>query len=242
MKQVIVNNISTSYFITQDGKCYNSITNKYLQGQINKNNGYLTYYITLPNGEKKRCYAHRMVAMAYLENPAGKKEINHIDGNKLNNNIDNLEWATPQENQQHALLLELRHYKHVYCFDKNCTLVAEYLNITDAARAAKISPSIIKQELHKDIKTLSGNFYWSYEQELNNNKIKNYNNTGKAKIVYQYDLNGKFITSYPSTGIAAKAIGGKHSHISECCRGKIKSYKNSIWRYADDIVSPFNES
>ena len=48
---------------------------------------------------------------------------------------------------------------------------------------------------------------------------------------------------YPSTGIAAKAIGIKaSSHIGECCRGKIKSYKGYIWRYAEDIVSPSSES
>lgn len=61
-------------------------------------------------------------------------------------------------------------------------------------------------------------------------------------MVNQYDLNGKFIIAYPSTGIAAKAIGGNSSHIGECCRGKIKTYKNFIWRYAEDIVSPSGES
>lgn len=64
-----------------------------------------------------------------------------------------------------------------------------------------------------------------------------YKNNGKAKKVNQYDLKGKYITSYPSTGIAAKAINGVHSHISQCCRGKIKTYKGFIWKYAEDIVS-----
>ena len=48
---------------------------------------------------------------------------------------------------------------------------------------------------------------------------------------------------YPSTGIAAKAIGvNSGSHIGECCRGKIKNYKGYIWRYVEDIVSPSDES
>ena len=47
---------------------------------------------------------------------------------------------------------------------------------------------------------------------------------------------------YDSCGIASRALGLKNSsHIAECCRGKIKTYKNFIWRYADDIVSPFIE-
>jgi hypothetical protein len=62
-------------------------------------------------------------------------------------------------------------------------------------------------------------------------------------VVNQYDLKGKFIMQYPSTGTAAKAIGVKAgSHIGECCRGKIKSYKGYIWRYAEDIVSPSGEN
>lgn len=240
MKQIIVDNISTAYYITNDGKCYNSNTGNYLKGQVNYKNGYLTYNLTLPDGRKKRCYAHRLVAIAYIENKENKKEVNHIDGNKLNNCIDNLEWVSSSENKQHALENELRKFDHVFCFSKDKKLVAEYLNIADAAAAAKISYSLIWQELHKDTKALSGGFYWSYSPKLG--KTVEYKNTGKAKVVYQYDLNGKFIMSYPSTGIAAKAIGGTSSHIGECCRGKLKRYKNFVWRYAEDIVSPSDES
>lgn len=240
MKQIIVNNISTSYFITKDGKCYNSITNKYLKGQINKN-GYLSYNLTLPSGNKKRIYAHRLVAFAFIDNPEHKKEVNHKDGDKLNNYVDNLEWVTPKENQQHALKHELRKYNHIFCFDKDKKLVAKYKNIKEAANAVHVSSSIISQEVNKEIKTLSGGFFWSKNSELG--LTKNYTNTGKAKKVNQYDLNGKFIMQYPSTGIAAKAIGVKsNSHIGECCRGKISSYKNFIWRYVEDIVSPFDEN
>ena len=240
MKQIIVDNISTTYYITEDGRCYNSITNKFLKGQVNYKNKYLSYNLTMPDGSKKRCYAHRLVARAFIPNPQNKKEVNHIDGNKANNYIDNLEWATSSENKQHAIEYELRKFQHVFCFNKDKELVAEYLSINDAARAAQISVSLIQQEVNKDIKALSGGFYWSYEKQLN--KVIEYKNTGKAKKVNQYDRNGKFIMSYPSTGIAAKALNCNHSHIGECCRGKIKTYKGYIWRYAEDIVSTSNES
>ena len=239
MKQIIVNNIRTSYYITETGKCYNNNTGKYLQGQIGKN-GYKSFMITLPDGSKKRCYAHRLVAQHFIPNPQNKKEVNHIDGDKLNNNVENLEWTTAKENQQHAINKELRTFKHIFCFDKNKKLVAEYKNIKEAAKAVHGSESIILQEVHKEVKTLSLGFYWSYENVLG--EVKNYSNTGKAKEVFQYDLDGKFITSYPSTGIAAKAIGANNgSHIGECCRGKIKTYKGFKWRYADDIVSTSTE-
>lgn len=241
MRQIIVDNISTNYYITETGKCYNSKTGKYLKGQIQWN-GYLTYNLSITPQDKRRIPAHRLVAIAYIPNDRKDRYyVNHIDGNKLNNNVENLEWVTPQENAVHAIETELRKFNHVYCFDKDKNLVAEYKNISDACTAVNISRSIIQQELQKEIKTLAGGFYWSYDKEVG--ETKNYKNLGRAKEVYQYDKNGKFIMKYPSTGIAAKAIGvNSGSHIGECCRGKLKQYKGFIWRYADDIVSTSDES
>lgn len=242
MKKIILDNISTSYYITKDGKCYNENTKKYLKGQENAKNGYFSYNLTMPDGSKKRVYAHQLVATAFIEkDDEAKDQVNHKDGDKLNNCVDNLEWVTQSENQKHAIQNELRAFPHVYCFNKDKVLVAEYLSIAEAAKAVGISESIIRQEVNKEVKTLSGGFYWSREKELK--ATKDYTNTGKAKEVYQYDLNGKFINSYPSTGCAARSIGVNNgSHIGECCRGKIKSYKGFVWRYSEDIVSPSNES
>jgi hypothetical protein len=243
MKQIIINNISTSYFITEDGKCYNSKTNKYLKGQENYKNHYFSYILTMPDGSKKRCYAHRLVAEAFIAKPEdkNKNQINHKDGNKLNNSVENLEWVSAKENSQHAIENELKEHKPVFCFNKDKILVAKYKTVIEAEKAAKISASLISQELNKEIKTLSGGFYWSREEKLG--ETKDYVNLGKAKEVYQYDLDGKFINNYKSTGEAARSLGVcSSSHIGECCRGKIKQYKGFVWRYSEDIVSPSSES
>lgn len=64
--------------------------------------GYLSFRV---NKEKKQILinAHRAVAILFIENPLNKKEVNHKDGNKQNNCVDNLEWCTPKENIAHAI-------------------------------------------------------------------------------------------------------------------------------------------
>lgn len=60
------------------------------------------------DGKPKSIRTHRIVAKAFCENPENKLEVNHIDGNKLNNRADNLEWCTSSENQKHAYRLGLQ--------------------------------------------------------------------------------------------------------------------------------------
>ena len=54
------------------------------------------------DGVRVNLYIHRAIALAFIPNPENKPCINHKDGNKLNNSIDNLEWCTHQENMIHA--------------------------------------------------------------------------------------------------------------------------------------------
>lgn len=72
-------------------------------------NGY--YYVGLSkNGKVKRYKVSRLVAQEFIPNPENKPFINHIDGDKLNNHIDNLEWCTQSENMKHASMIGLRKY------------------------------------------------------------------------------------------------------------------------------------
>lgn len=235
MKQIIVDEIKTQYYITEDGECYNSKRENFLKGQIS-NSGYLNYNLTFPDGRKKRLYAHRLVAQAYIFNddPKNKKQVNHKDGNKLNNNINNLEWVTAEENSNHAIQTGLKSTKTVYCFDKDLNLVKSYLNAEVAAKEIGTLSGTLYKELRKEEKILTLGYYWSYDKEIK--KVKKLHNIGKAKAVCQYTMNGEFIAEYDSTGEAGRVLGIIRSHISECCQGKLKSYKGFIWKYKEDIV------
>ena len=64
--------------------------------------GYKFVYMQAYN-EKRRAYVHRLVADAFIENPEGKPDVNHKDGDPANNNVENLEWCTESENIQHCM-------------------------------------------------------------------------------------------------------------------------------------------
>jgi hypothetical protein len=94
--------IYENYFITEDGKLFNERK----QMKTYKGDRYEKVVLKI-NGKPTMKYIHRLVAEAYIDNTDSKKEVNHKDGNKLNNNVSNLEWVTTTENKQHAWSLGL---------------------------------------------------------------------------------------------------------------------------------------
>lgn len=88
-----------NYYIYDNGDVLNINTNKLLSGSIGEN-GY-KYYRLSKNNKKQMFYAHRLVAEHFIENSNNLPVVNHIDGNKLNNIVSNLEWVSYSDNTKH---------------------------------------------------------------------------------------------------------------------------------------------
>ena len=117
-------------------------------------------YLTVQLTNNERHTVHRLVAEAFIPNPHNKPEVNHIDGNKLNNNVDNLEWNTRSENNKHAVKLGLRKIqgaKTIEQYSKDGKLIATYSSINEASRILNINRVMISNVI-RGVKKSTHNF------------------------------------------------------------------------------------
>lgn len=96
-----------NYLLYEDGTVISLLTNKLIRKRIGPQ-GYYQINLCI-DGKCKTYMFHRLMAKAFIDNPTDLPCVNHIDGNKLNNSIDNLEWTTYSENTKHALRIGLKH-------------------------------------------------------------------------------------------------------------------------------------
>lgn len=89
-----------AYMISNFGNIKSLLSNKIIRQQ-KINSGYLIAHLRF-NGNRKAITTHRLVAKAFIQNLENKPQVNHLDGNKENNHINNLEWCTQSENIKHA--------------------------------------------------------------------------------------------------------------------------------------------
>lgn len=155
---------NNNYSINKNGQIRNDITLDVKKPYINKRNGYLTVDL-YNNGEVTKCTVHRLLAEAFVPNPNNKPCIDHKDGNRQNNKLSNLRWATYSENNSRFSTIGVRsekvkvtHYRelrkkrgggHIEWLDVDNIQFFDRIN--DAAAHFEVTPSNITQMLKRGI-------------------------------------------------------------------------------------------
>lgn len=145
------------------------VKSKLISTHINKY-GYVSVRLR-KEGKTKAFTIHRLVAIAFIPNPNNYPSINHIDENKLNNNVQNLEWCTVKynnlyNNRQNKINIKLqltnKNSKAVLQYTLDGKFLKEFISIRDAARKTGISRSVIKNCCSGILKTGKG-FVWKFK-------------------------------------------------------------------------------
>lgn len=147
----------------------NTTSGKIMTNEVN-HKGYCRVTLT-KNNKWKHFSVHRLVAEAFIQNPQNKSQINHIDGNKSNNSVENLEWCTASENQIHARLMGLNSIgmnnemfsKPVEMYSILGLYLYTFKSIADAERHTGINHRAISSCCkHKTGYKTAGGFVWEY--------------------------------------------------------------------------------
>ena len=176
---------------------------------------------------------HRAVAFFFVSGRTmDRKWVNHKDENKLNPHYLNLEWVTPTENVNYS---KHKNEKPVDQFStEDGHFIKRFKSGVEASRELDVSTRSVSKICLTEEGTASG-FIWRFADLTTDHPdpIQIPDKNIHSRKVNKYDLNGKFIASYPSVTKAAESEGSSKTVVSSCCNRKTKRTKKGyIYRFA----------
>lgn len=236
-QKYFIDNQETDYSVSTEGEVRKDKTNYILTQSVQQDYKFVTLLI---NGHQKRMRVHRMVAETFIPNPLQKPYVNHINGNRGDNNVENLEWVTPAENSQHAVAQGLWNKgksRPVVQYNLDGIEMATYPSAAEAARQTGCSQSKITMCCRRQRET-TNDYQWRYFDDENKNVQALQPKYITGKRVARCNDNGDILEIYPSFKEAARAVNGDSATISKICSGykNILRHKGFKWKIVDDIV------
>lgn len=132
------------YHINEEGVVVNTETGKVLRTDLNRT-GYKR--VTLSSeGKTLRIFVHKLVALTYVDGYEKRLVVNHIDGNKINNHKDNLEWTTASNNRKHAFANKLCKRPNSRLSDRKVHEICELISEGTPAKIVQVLMEITKHE------------------------------------------------------------------------------------------------
>lgn len=217
------------YRVSNLGRVQNKKTLHILKGSINSN-GYRGV-ILCKNGKIKGYLVHRLVAIAFIENPENKPCVNHLDCDVINNNSKNLEWCTQKENIDYCIKLNRNYKRKVYQYDLKGFLLQEYSSIVEANKNTGISTAHISQNCNNQRKS-AGRYIWSFKKNIKG--IKEYKRETRAKKIIQI-LDNQIVNIFDNLKEAEEKTGILKTSINNCLRNRSKSAGKYSWKYKEEI-------
>lgn len=221
-KKIVINGKETYYSVSNFGNIRNDKKNRLLQGNIS-NNGYRMVHLH-SGGIDKVCSIHRLVMKAFEPvEDMDTLQINHIDGNKQNNKIENLEWSTALENMRHSFEMGLQKNPHERCYvyDLEGNYLRDYYNASEAAKDLSFSITTIRKCMKEELRKCGDYQFKKYKKD----KIPPWHHVC-SKEVWLYKENGEFIKKFSSQKECAEALGYASKKIGMVLNHgeKIKGY------------------
>ena len=167
-----INGYEGYYQVSNLGKIWSKKTNRILSHHSDSNTGYCRL-ILRRNGKNIGCLVHRLVAEAFIDNPYNKPEVNHLDEDKTNNNMANLEWCTKLENENWGTkrercvkntnyeLIAEQNRKPVNQYTLDGILIRTWRTANDCKRKLGYDNSSIAKCCNGKLKTAYG-YRWGY--------------------------------------------------------------------------------